>query len=53
MTLGNESLRLRMGSLDVLESEKPPGGLEDACLRYPKRGVELPGGFPGRWEIQI
>ena len=28
--------------------KKPPGGLEDACLRSPKRGVELPGGFPAR-----
>ena len=45
LTLGNESLRFRNVSEDVLASEKPPGGLEDACLRFPKRGVELPGGF--------
>ena len=49
MTLGNEPLRFRNDSEDVLASKKPPGGLEDACLRFPKRGVELPGGFPGRW----
>ena len=53
MTLGNEPLRFRNVSEDVLASEKPPGGLEDACLRSPKRGVELPGGFPGRWGNQI
>ena len=46
MTLGNESLRFRNVSEDVLAPKKPPGGLEDACLRFPKRGVELPGGFP-------
>ena len=40
-------------SEDVLASKKPPGGLEDACLRSPKWGVEPPGGFPGRWGNQI
>ena len=53
LTLGNESLRFRNVSEDVLASEKPPGGLEDACWRFPKRGVELPGGFPGGWRNQI
>ena len=53
MALGNEPLRFRNVSEDVLASKKPPGGLEDACLRFPKRGVELPGGFPGRWGNQI
>ena len=53
MTLGNEPLRFRNVSEDVLASEKPPGGLEDACLRFPKRGVELPGGFPGGWGIRF
>ena len=53
LTLGNEPLRFRNVSEDVLASKKPPGGLEDACLRTPKRGVELSGGFAGRWENQI
>ena len=37
LTLGNEPLRFRNVSEDVLASEKPPGGLEDVCLRSPKR----------------
>ena len=53
LTLGNESLRFRNVSEDVLASEKPPGGLEDACLRFPKRGVELSGGFPGGVKIRF
>ena len=53
LTLGNEPLRFRNVSEDVLASKKPPGGPQDACLRFPKRGVELSGGFPGRWENQI
>ena len=47
LTLGNEPLRFRNVSEDVLASKRRPGGLEDACLRFPKREVELPGGFPG------
>ena len=43
LALGNEPLRFRNVSEDVLASKKPPGGLEDACLRFPKRGVELSG----------
>ena len=53
LTLGNEPLRFRNVSEDVLASEKPPGGLEDVCLRSPKRGFELPGGFPGSLGNQI
>ena len=53
LTLGNESLRFRNVSEDVLASEKPPGGLEVAYLRSPKRQVELPGDFPGGWGNQI
>ena len=53
MTLGNEPLRFRNVSEDVLAPKKPPGGLEDACLRFPKRGVELPGGFPGVAESDL
>ena len=53
LALGNEPLRFRNVSEDVLASKKPPGGLEDACLRSPKREVELPGGFPGGWGNQI
>ena len=51
MALGNEPLRFRNVTEDVLASKKPPGGLEDACLRFPKRGVEPPGGFPGRIQV--
>ena len=51
MALGNEPLRFRNDSEDVLASKKPPGGLEDACMRFPKRGVEPPGGFPGRIQV--
>jgi hypothetical protein len=51
LALGNEPLRFRNVSEDVLASKKPPGGLEDACLRFPKRGVEPPGGFPGRIQV--
>ena len=47
MTLGNEPLRFGNVSEDDLASKKPPGGLEDACLRFPKRGVELSGGSRG------
>ena len=53
MTLGNEPLRFRNVSEDVLASEKPPGGLEDVCLRSRKPGFELPGGFPGSLGNQI
>ena len=53
LTLGNEPLRFRNVSEDVLASKKPPGGLEDACLRFPKRGVELSGGFLGEVEKMI
>ena len=53
LTLGNEPLRFRNVSEDDLAPKKPPGGLEDACLRFPKRGVELPGGFLGGWRNQI
>ena len=53
LTLGNEPLRFRNVSEDVLASKKPPGGLEDACLRSPKRGVELPGASRGGGGIRI
>ena len=32
LTLGIEPLRFCNVSEDVMASEKPPGGLEDACL---------------------
>ena len=37
MTLGNEPLRFRNVSEDVLASEKPPGGLED-LFEIPETG---------------
>ena len=53
LTLGNEPLRFRNGSEDVLASGKSPGGLEDGFLGSLKRGFEIAGGFPGRWGKQI
>ena len=53
LTLGNEPLRFRNVSEDVLASGKPPGGLEDGSLGSLKRGFEIAGGFPGRWGKQI
>ena len=38
LTLGNEPLRFRNVSEDVLASKKPPGGLEDACFEIPETG---------------
>ena len=36
-----------------MASEKPLGGLENGVVGFPKRGFEIHGGFPGRWEIRF
>ena len=53
LTLGNEPWRFCNVSEDVLASGKPSGGLEDGCLRSPKLGFEVAGGFRGGGGNQI